>query len=236
VETLAVASRGVWTARERRRQAHRLHLLARTVRVISDTEAAYLGALGARPGVLLLAGTGSMALGRDARGRWARAGGLGPLLGDEGSAFSIGRQWLRATIGADGFRHARRILASPNPVPRIAALAPMVFRRARAGSQPARRIVADAQLALADLVRDAATALGLPAPIAVSWAGGLLDDASFRAGVWRAARRRGLRIHPESPDESASVAIARLAQELSRDAAPARSRTRADQRRFRQIQ
>jgi N-acetylglucosamine kinase-like BadF-type ATPase len=189
--------------------------------VISDTEAAYLGALGARPGILLLAGTGSMALGRDARGQWARAGGLGPLLGDEGSAFSIGRQWLRATIGAGGFRHARRILAAPNPVPRLAALAPTVLRRARSGSRPARRIVADAQFALADLVRDAATALRLPAPVAVSWAGGLLGDEGFRAGVWRAARRRGLCLHPRSPDESASMAIARLAQELSR-AAPAR--------------
>jgi glucosamine kinase len=82
VQPLVVASKGVWTAAERRRQARRLRALARRVRVISDVEAAYLGALGGRAGALLLAGTGSMALGRDARGRWARAGGWGPLLGD----------------------------------------------------------------------------------------------------------------------------------------------------------
>src|SRR5881296_3790023 len=152
VQALVVASRGVWTAAERRRQARRLRGLARRVRVISDAEAAYLGALGERAGVLLLAGTGSMALGRDARGRWARAGGWGPLLGDEGSAFWIGREWLRATMGVTGFARARRILGSPDPVARIAALAPGVLRRARGGAREAHRIVARSQEALADLL------------------------------------------------------------------------------------
>jgi N-acetylglucosamine kinase-like BadF-type ATPase len=213
---LVVASRGVWTAAERRRHARRLRPFARGVRVISDIEAAYLGALGARPGVLLLAGTGSMTLGRDTRGRWVRAGGLGPLLGDEGSAFWIGREWLRANARGGRFQRARRILASHDPVARIAALAPRVLRRGRAGSRPARRIVADAQAALADLVIGAAGALHLRAPVTVSWAGGLLDDARFRRAVWRAVRRRGLRIEPQPPCENATAAVARMAVELGR--------------------
>src|ERR1700736_1868128 len=90
-----VASRGIWTTGERRALARRLRRFARRVVVISDVEAAYLGALGGTAGVLLLAGTGSIALGRDRRGRFPRAGGLGPLLGDDGSAFAIGRAWLR---------------------------------------------------------------------------------------------------------------------------------------------
>src|SRR6266581_557596 len=97
IGALAVAARGVWTARERAALRRRLRALAPRVDVLSDAEAAWLGALDGRPGVVVLAGTGSIVVGRDARGRWARAGGLGPLLGDEGSAFWIGREWLRAT-------------------------------------------------------------------------------------------------------------------------------------------
>ncbi len=214
IRSLVVASRGVWMAAERRRHSRRLRALAVSAAVISDVEAAYLGALGDGPGVLLLAGTGSMALGRDARGRWVRAGGWGPLLGDEGSAFWIGREWLRATMSGGGFPQARRALASADPVARIAALAPGVLRRAREGAPLERRIAARGQVALADLVMCAARDLGLPAPIRVSWAGGLLGDARFRAGVWRAARRGGLDALVEAPRESPSAAALRLAERL----------------------
>jgi len=215
VQALVVAAKGIWTAAERRRQERRLRALAQRVRVISDAEAAYLGALGGRAGMLLLAGTGSMALGKDASGQWVRAGGLGPLLGDEGSAFWIGREWLRATIGGTGFATARRILGSPDPVARIAALAPGVLRRARGGSRRARRITAAAQAALADLLLVAACPLDLRAPVALSWTGGLLADAHFRSGVWRAARRRGVRVKPERPRENPAAAVARMAETLA---------------------
>src|SRR4029077_1272689 len=126
--------------------------------VISDVEAAYLGALCDTAGVLLLAGTGSIALGRDRRGRFTRAGGLGPLLGDDGSAFAIGRAWLRGNERP--FARVRRIATAPDAVARVAALAPAIRRRARAGDRAARRVVADAQRALADLVVRAAPRLG----------------------------------------------------------------------------
>lgn len=213
-QSLVVASRGVWTKAERRRQAGRLRSLARRVWVIADVEAAYLGALGANAGILLLAGTGSMALGRDAHGRWARAGGWGPLLGDEGSAFGIGREWLRATMATTGFATARRILGSSDPVARVAALAPGVLRRARGGSREARRIVARSQGALADLLVGVADELQLRAPVVVSWSGGLIEDSRFRAGIWRAARRGGLRVKPAPPDESPAAAVTRMAQTL----------------------
>ena len=50
----------------------------------------------------------------------------------------------------------------------------------------------------------------------MSWAGRLMDDAAFRAGVWRAARRQGLRIAPRPPAEAPvraalGLAIATLA-------------------------
>ncbi|HEY7203492.1 MAG TPA: BadF/BadG/BcrA/BcrD ATPase family protein [Methylomirabilota bacterium] len=197
VAALGVASRGVWTAPERRALARRLRRFAARVVVISDVEGAYLAALGDRAGVLLLAGTGSIALARDGRGRFTRAGGLGPLLGDDGSAFALGRAWLRT--GAVTPARARRLAAAPDAVARIAALAPTVLRRARAGQPEARRVVREAQRALADLVRRAARPLGRRRPLAVSWAGGLLADPRFRAGVWRELRRGGVRVAPTSP-------------------------------------
>lgn len=202
---LGVASRGIWTRGERRALARRLRRFAPRVLVISDVEAAYLAALGAVPGVLLLAGTGSIALGRDRRGRFARAGGLGPLLGDDGSAFSIGRAWLRAGVPA---ARARRIVTAPDAVARVAALAPGVLRRARRGDRTARRVVRDAQRALAVLAAGPARALRLRPPITLSWAGGLLDDAAFRAGVWRELRGRGLRVRPRRPKAPAESAAA----------------------------
>jgi predicted NBD/HSP70 family sugar kinase len=217
VESLVVASRGVWTNAERRRQQRRLRALGRQVTVISDVEAAYLGGLGEGAGILLLAGTGSMALGRNARGRWARAGGWGPLLGDEGSAFWIGREWLRATMGTAAFVKTRRIVASADPVARIGALAPGVLRRARRGSRRAQRIVARAQDALADLLVRIARDLRLGLPVIVSWSGGLLEDSRFRAGVWRAAGRGGLTVKPTPPRASAAAAVGAMAQGLGSD-------------------
>ena len=58
----------MWTPRERGAVRRRLRGLARRVEVISDVEAALLGALDGRPGLLVLAGTGSIVLGRDGEG------------------------------------------------------------------------------------------------------------------------------------------------------------------------
>src|SRR3989442_1487097 len=81
VRALVVAARGVWLPRERRALGRRLAGLAVRVSVVADVEAAWHATLDGERGVLVLAGTGSIALGRDARRRWARAGGLGPLPG-----------------------------------------------------------------------------------------------------------------------------------------------------------
>lgn len=215
VAALVVATRGVWTQSEREAAARRLRPLGRRVRVISDVEAAHRAAVGDRPGLLVLAGTGSIALARDASGQWARAGGLGPLLGDPGSAFAIGRQWLLASPGGDHDLRARRLARRPDAVARIARLAPRVLARARAGERRAHAIVRAAQAALADLGIRAAGRLALPSPLVVSWAGGLMADARFRAGVWRAIRRRGARIRVLAPQEPPVQAAAREAADLA---------------------
>lgn len=214
VAALVVASRGVWTPAERRAATARLRGLGRRVRVISDVEAARDGALGDRPGILLLAGTGSIALGRDRRGTLGRAGGLGPLLGDEGSAFWIGRAWLPIARRGAGVLALRRLALRPDAVARVAALAPAALQAARRGHPIAQAIVVGAHVALAELVADLAGRLRLRPPVPVSWAGGLLEDPRFRAGVWLAARNAGLRLAPTPPRGTALDAALRLAERL----------------------
>ena len=215
-DALVVGSRGIWTAAERRAVARRVAGAARRVEVLSDAQIAHLGALGIGAGLLILAGTGSIVIGRDGDGRWARAGGFGPLLGDEGSGFWLGRAWLRATTQGEDFMPARRLIQSPDPVRRIAALAPSVIARARRGDRRARSIIEEGQRHLAAQARDVARRRRLPAPIAVSWAGSLLDDAWFRAGMMRALRRTGVRARWQTPAMAPVEAAALRAAQIVR--------------------
>ncbi|MEU1018368.1 BadF/BadG/BcrA/BcrD ATPase family protein [Streptomyces sp. NPDC005898] len=76
----------------------------RRVALASDAVTAYAGALGARPGVVVAAGTGMVALGTDLTA-WRRADGWGQLLGDCGGGAWIGRAGLEAALRAhDGRR------------------------------------------------------------------------------------------------------------------------------------
>jgi N-acetylglucosamine kinase-like BadF-type ATPase len=77
------------------------------VHAATDLEIALEAAAGPGPGVVLIAGTGSSAFGRNAAGQLARAGGHGPWVGDEGSAFDIGRRAVAAVA------RTRDLAASP---------------------------------------------------------------------------------------------------------------------------
>jgi len=68
------------------------------IKVTHDAEIALTGATEGDPGIIIIAGTGSIAFGRNAEGRIARAGGWGYLFGDEGGAFDITRRALRAAL------------------------------------------------------------------------------------------------------------------------------------------
>jgi N-acetylglucosamine kinase-like BadF-type ATPase len=68
------------------------------VLVVNDALVALVAGAGDEPGVVIVAGTGSIAYGRDSSGRAARAGGWGYLLGDEGGGFWIGRSALSAVV------------------------------------------------------------------------------------------------------------------------------------------
>ncbi len=221
VDALVVAARGVWLPGERRALAVALGGLAHRVLVIADVEAAWHATHADGAGILVLAGTGSIVLGRSSRGRWARAGGLGPLVGDEGSGFWIGRAWLRARGGA---AVQRRLATRPDAVAAIAALAPRVLARARRGDRLASRVVREAQAALAGQAHDVARALGLRGVVTVGGAGSVMRDRWFAAGVRRALGRRGLKVRWRTTSNAPVEAAARLAAALG---APHGRRARA---------
>jgi N-acetylglucosamine kinase-like BadF-type ATPase len=71
---------------------------SRRFKITHDAEIALAGATAGEPGIIIIAGTGSMAFGRNAHGRTARAGGWGYVFGDEGGGFDLTRRALRAAL------------------------------------------------------------------------------------------------------------------------------------------
>jgi N-acetylglucosamine kinase-like BadF-type ATPase len=181
--------------------------LAERARVITDAEAAFFDAFADGPGLLLIAGTGSMGLGRAEDGREARTGGWGLLLGDEGSGYDIGLSGLRAAVrAADGRGEATELLprlvaelglvqpeelipwASMAPKTAFAALAPSVCELAAAGDALAAEIVASAVASLVAHVDALLSRLGpWSAPPGLALAGGLLAPGGPLRGALVAA-------------------------------------------------
>lgn len=77
----------------------RLSRLASDVRLTNDAQLLF-GAFPDEVGIVLIAGTGSIAFGKDWQGRTARAGGWGYLIGDEGSGYDLGRAGIQAAAKA----------------------------------------------------------------------------------------------------------------------------------------
>ena len=173
--------------------------LAPAVEVVNDVELVLAAGTPARWGVALIAGTGSIGLGRAPDGRAVRAGGWGYRFGDEGSGYDLAREALRAASqAADGRGAPTRLLADimafwdlTDPsgiIPKVyrsglrpvdlAALAPLVTAAAQSGDAMASAIVARAGASLAQIVLAVARALDFgsdPTPLAL--AGGLLLGA-----------------------------------------------------------
>ena len=75
-------------------------ILPTPIAVVGDMQIALEAAFDTGPGVIVIAGTGSIAYGRDRQGRTARAGGWGFAIGDEGSAHWIGRSAVSTVLRA----------------------------------------------------------------------------------------------------------------------------------------
>jgi glucosamine kinase len=209
---------GVDRLEDRERLLPHLRSLANVVRLTNDAELV-LGGLPGEVGVALVAGTGSIAVGRDAHGAATRAGGWGHILGDEGGGYGIGRLALRAAVrAADGRGPATTLLEliltqwhlrsadeladqvyQDRGKSRVASVAPLVLEAARAGDPVARRIVRHAadDLALAALTAGA----GLDFPVGslpLALGGGLLVHV---ADLRRRVLRRLLSRRPVAPVE-----------------------------------
>ncbi len=118
---------------------HRQLLRTARLMVTSDAFIALSGATAGEPGIVAIAGAGSIAFGRNAAGCTARAGGWGYLFGDEGGAFPIVRQaLLEATGAASANDLLHRFYTAEFTRPRIASYAKLVDEVARQGDRAAR--------------------------------------------------------------------------------------------------
>ncbi|EST54781.1 N-acetylglucosamine kinase [Brevibacillus panacihumi W25] len=163
------------------------------------TAALYAGTWG-EPGIVLIAGTGSIAYAIDRHEQRHRAGGWGYLLGDEGSGFDLGKQAVVAVLRAfDGRGEATSlteallahfairspvdaialIYGSPNPRKELADCSRLVEQAAQEGDAVAKRIIQHAAASLVELVLACQRQLDEPLPVVL--AGGLLSaDTSLK--------------------------------------------------------
>jgi hypothetical protein len=179
-----------------------LRPLAARVRVLPDYEIAHLAAFGDGPGVVLVASTGSAAFALGPRGRSQRAGGYGPLLGDEGSGFWLGREAARDEALRRALRlpHPLDLAHAADPVRATAALAPRVLRGSR-------RLREEAAAHLAALARAAARGLGLPKPAPLALHGSLFKNDALRRGVLRRLGPGWRLSPPRVPAERAAAGL-----------------------------
>jgi N-acetylglucosamine kinase-like BadF-type ATPase len=149
------------------------------LQLVTDARAALTGALDGKPGVIVIAGTGSIALGLNEAGEDARSGGWGPTFSDEGSGYDIARQALKAVAASFDGRSSETLLTKmickelgiekPSDLPsviytddarpaQIASLAKLVSEAAEQGDEVAQEILEGAgkelgQLAVAVIER-----------------------------------------------------------------------------------
>ena len=163
------------------------------VLVINDALAALVAGAGDDgPGIVLIAGTGSICYGRNEAGLAARAGGWGYILGDEGSGWWIGREALSAVMRAGDGRGPATLLTAgvlehfaldqvsdlvhevyyrDTRRRAVAGLSGVVQGATDAGDVVARQILSDAADELVLAVRSVATRLemrGLQFPLVLS--------------------------------------------------------------------
>jgi|SRR6266404_2933925 len=176
-----------------------------------------LGATGARAAIVLVAGTGSAAIGRDEAGRIARSGGYGPKKSDEGSAFAIGKSAVSAVANATS-EEAKNLRARISKMLGVDSLEkftglegaeadeiyprvfPVVANAADERNEIARKLLRDATENLAGFVACVQEELGLSGrEFALGKTGGMIGrsnyfDVTLDSGLQRIAPRAKLEI------------------------------------------
>lgn len=206
--------------------------------VDTDARIALTGAIGFGAGVVIIAGTGSVAFGRNEAQDESRAGGWGPTLGDEGSGFWIAREGLSAIVRAhDGRGFATRMtdllcddydMCQPEELPRfvyaatthvddIAKYGRLVIEAAQVGDDVARDILARAGSELAECVLAVARKLHLlDSVFPVAYVGGAFHAGDLLLNPMRLRLRRdapGADLQPpqREPVEGAALMAMRAA-------------------------
>ena len=170
--------------------------------ITDDAFIALTGATGGAPGIVTVAGTGSICYGRNATGKQARAGGWGHVFGDEGGAFDLAREAVRAALrfeegwgpptalhrmllaetGASTANDLLHRLYSTNySKPKIAALARLVDEAAVNGDGVAAELLNTAANQLATLTAAVRGQLFSPGEkVCVAWMGGVFRSNALR--------------------------------------------------------
>jgi N-acetylglucosamine kinase-like BadF-type ATPase len=168
--------------------------------VNGDMVIAHAGALEGNPGVVALAGTGSVIFGVGVNKERVKVGGWGPVYGDEGSAYRMGQRALVAAaraydgrgpatalgaailraLGLQDFRGTvERVYVSGMEAREIAALSRVAYEVAERGDEAARAIFVGAGEELAEGVQAAVNRLDLGAAATVSYQGGVLSSCAI---------------------------------------------------------
>lgn len=214
--------------------------------VDTDARIALTGAVGFGAGIVIIAGTGSVAFGRNPAGEEARAGGWGPTLGDEGSGFWIAREGLSAIVRAHdgrGFATAMTDLlcqeyemCSPDELPRfvyattthvddIARYGKLVIEAAQAGDAVASDILGRAGSELAHCVLAIARKLHMTdTEFPVAYVGGAFHAGELLLNPMRLRLQRdapGATLQPpQLPPVEGAAMMARRAAEQPRAGRP----------------
>jgi N-acetylglucosamine kinase-like BadF-type ATPase len=206
--------------------------------VDNDARIALTGAVGYGGGVVVIAGTGSVAYGRNEEGEEWRAGGWGPIIGDEGSGFGIARSALSAIVRAhDGRGPATRMTdmlreqwtMKPEDIPRfvyapathtddIARFGTLAIEATEVGDEVARAILNDGGRELGACVVAVARHLNmLGTPFPVSYVGGAFNAGPLllepmRDVILAAAPQATLGPPANTPVEGAAMMAMRAAR------------------------
>jgi glucosamine kinase len=193
VLVVGAAGAGREPERDELQKALRGENVATRVLVTTDIDIALAAAFGDGPGIVVSAGTGSVAVGRDRTGARHRIGGYGWQMGDEGSGYAIGRASLGAVSRAvdgrsprtslsdrlltatrsDSYDDLVRWAASATPA-EVAALAPHVLAVAASGDPLAQGIADYAARELSQLAICLLPKMDVSPPVPVAVTGGLL--------------------------------------------------------------
>ena len=210
-----------------------------SVEVVGDNVIALQAAFGDGPGVIVIAGTGSIAYGRNREGQTARAGGWGFAISDEGSGHWIGRTAVAAAIGAWdedpeldvpliemlmkswNLQTIEQLVPAANsaPPPDFAALFPAVLSLADSGDRIARDVLNQAGTQLANLAEVLLRRLFLHAEaVPVAMSGGVFGSSALVRQVFYNSLRSA---HPDAVINPNVIEPVRGALELARKGAAA---------------